>query len=121
MTPATFATSLPHRSRILAVFGGGFLGLASWRGRKDGERDHALSERLAVGVLRLAAADRDADQGRARFRDRDDHHLGGAAALGTYMGHVNIYATYWYLEATADLMRDVAAAGEDFICNGRQS
>jgi len=21
------------------------------------------------------------------------------------MGHVNIYATYWYLEATADLMR----------------
>jgi hypothetical protein len=30
------------------------------------------------------------------------------AALSTYMGHVNIYATYWYLEATADLMRDVA-------------
>jgi len=28
-------------------------------------------------------------------------------ALATYMGHVNIYATYWYLEATADLMRDV--------------
>jgi integrase/recombinase XerD len=32
------------------------------------------------------------------------------AALATYMGHINIYATYWYLEATADLMRDVAAA-----------
>jgi len=27
-------------------------------------------------------------------------------ALATYLGHVNIYATYWYLEATADLLRD---------------
>jgi hypothetical protein len=26
------------------------------------------------------------------------------AALATYMGHVNIYATYWYLEVTADLV-----------------
>jgi hypothetical protein len=43
------------------------------------------------------------------------------AALATYMGHVNIYATYWYLEASADLMRDVAAAGESFIAEGRQS
>jgi integrase len=43
------------------------------------------------------------------------------AALATYMGHVNIYATYWYLEATADLMRDVAAAGEGFMSAGRQS
>jgi integrase len=43
------------------------------------------------------------------------------AALSTYMGHVNIYATYWYLEATADLMRDVAAAGEGFILDGRRS
>jgi integrase/recombinase XerD len=43
------------------------------------------------------------------------------AALATYMGHVNIYSTYWYLEATADLMRDVAAAGEGFIAEGRQS
>jgi hypothetical protein len=42
-------------------------------------------------------------------------------ALATYMGHVNIYATYWYLEATADLMRDVAAVGERFISAGRQS
>jgi integrase/recombinase XerD len=37
------------------------------------------------------------------------------------MGHVNIYATYWYLETTADLMRDVAAAGEGFIYDGRRS
>jgi hypothetical protein len=36
------------------------------------------------------------------------------------MGHVNIYATYWYLEATADLMRDVADVGEAFIFGGAQ-
>jgi hypothetical protein len=43
------------------------------------------------------------------------------AALATYMGHVNIDATYWYLEATADLMRAVAAAGEGFLTEERQS
>ena len=42
-------------------------------------------------------------------------------ALATYLGHVNIYATYWYLEATADLMRDVAVAGEAFLSGGAQS
>ena len=43
------------------------------------------------------------------------------AALATYMGHVNIYATYWYLEATADLLRDVAGAGESFMSEGRSA
>jgi hypothetical protein len=43
------------------------------------------------------------------------------AALATYMGHVNIYSTYWYLEATAELMRDVAAAGEGFVSEGGRS
>src|ERR1700676_1913878 len=51
-------------------------------------------------------------------RSRSGAHM---VALATYMGHVNIYATYWYLEATADLMRDVAAAGEGFVAEGRQS
>jgi integrase/recombinase XerD len=41
-------------------------------------------------------------------------------ALATYMGRVNMYATYWYLEATADLMRDVATAGEEFMAEGRK-
>lgn len=40
-------------------------------------------------------------------------------ALATYMGHVNIYTTYWYLEATADLVRDIAVAGEAFMSEGR--
>ena len=36
-------------------------------------------------------------------------------ALSTYLGHVNIISTYWYLEATPDLMADIAAAGEDLV------
>lgn len=48
-------------------------------------------------------------------RSRSGKHM---VALATYMGHVNIYTTYWYLEATADLMRDVAAAGEMFLTGG---
>lgn len=51
-------------------------------------------------------------------RSRSGKHM---VALATYMGHVNIYTTYWYLEATADLMRDVAAAGEIFLSRGAQS
>jgi integrase/recombinase XerD len=33
-------------------------------------------------------------------------------ALATYMGHADIAHTYWYLEATPELMADIAAAGE---------
>ena len=36
-------------------------------------------------------------------------------ALSTYLGHVNIISTYWYLEATPDLMADIAAAGEGLV------
>ena len=42
-------------------------------------------------------------------------------ALATYMGHVNIYSTYWYLEATAEFLRDVAVAGEAFMSEGRSA
>jgi len=71
-------------------------------------RLHDLRHTFAVRALQGGAAD----------RSRSGAHM---TALATYMGHVNIYATYWYLEATADLMRDVAAAGEEFIAEGRQS
>jgi len=71
-------------------------------------RLHDLRHTFAVRAL----------QGSPTGRGRCGAHM---AALATYMGHVNIYATYWYLESTADLMRDVAAAGEEFICDGRQS
>jgi integrase/recombinase XerD len=71
-------------------------------------RLHDLRHTFAVRAL----------QGSPAGRSRSGAHM---AALSTYMGHVNIYATYWYLEATADLMRDVAAAGEDYLLDGRRS
>jgi hypothetical protein len=33
-------------------------------------------------------------------------------ALATYVGHSDIKHTYWYLEATPDLLSDIAAAAE---------
>jgi integrase len=71
-------------------------------------RLHDLRHTFAVRVLQQGPED----------RCRTGAHM---VALATYMGHVNIYATYWYLEASADLMRDVAAAGEGFLVDGRQS
>jgi integrase len=50
-------------------------------------------------------------------RARTGQHM---VALATYLGHVNIYATYWYLEATADLLSDIAGAGETFMAGGAQ-
>lgn len=41
-------------------------------------------------------------------------------ALSTYLGHVDIQSTYWYLEATPELMTDMAAAAETFIAGGRR-
>lgn len=45
-------------------------------------------------------------------RDRAGRHM---LALATYMGHVNINATYWYLQATPELLRDIAVAAEGFL------
>ena len=50
-------------------------------------------------------------------RGRIGQHM---VALATYLGHVNIYTTYWYLEATPDLLRTVADASETYICGGKQ-
>jgi integrase/recombinase XerD len=36
-------------------------------------------------------------------------------ALATYMGHTDIVHTYWYLEATPELMSNIAAAAETLI------
>jgi integrase/recombinase XerD len=40
-------------------------------------------------------------------------------ALATYLGHVNINATYWYLETTPELLRDIAVVAENFAQGGR--
>jgi integrase len=68
-------------------------------------RLHDLRHAFAVRALQTSPS------GRART----GQHM---VALATYLGHVNIYATYWYLEATADLLSDIAGAGEIFMSRG---
>jgi integrase/recombinase XerD len=74
------------------------LGLA--RGRRPCL--HALRHTFAVRAL----------EGSPAGRRRVDQHM---VALATYMGHVNINATYWYLEITPELLRDVARVSETFL------
>jgi integrase len=49
-------------------------------------------------------------------RRRIGRHM---VALATYLGHVNIDATYWYLQSTPELLSDIAAASEAFFDGGR--
>jgi hypothetical protein len=38
--------------------------------------------------------------------------------LATYLGHTDIVHTYWYLEATPELMTGIAAAAEALVSGG---
>lgn len=49
-------------------------------------------------------------------RQRIGQHM---LALATYLGHVNINATYWYLETTPELLHDIAVVAENFAQGGR--
>ena len=64
-------------------------------------RLHDLRHRFAVRALQACPPGRGAVS---------QHML----ALATYLGHANINNTYWYLEATAELLEGIAAAGEAF-------
>jgi integrase/recombinase XerD len=50
-------------------------------------------------------------------RQRIGQHM---LALATYLGHVNINATYWYLETTPELLREIAIVTESFLQGGRR-
>ena len=39
-------------------------------------------------------------------------------ALTTYMGHARVESTYWYLERTPQMLRDIADACEAFMTGG---
>lgn len=49
-------------------------------------------------------------------RQRIGQHM---LALATYLGHVNINSTYWYLQSTPELLRDIAVVAENFTQGGR--
>jgi integrase len=74
------------------------------RGRRAGF--HGLRHTFAVRALESSPTDR---------RRIGQHML----ALATYLGHVNIDATYWYLESTPHLLKDIAGASETFMWGGQ--
>jgi len=49
-------------------------------------------------------------------RDRITKHM---LALSTYLGHCEVADTYWYLEATPELMRTIADSSRNFFSGGR--
>ena len=49
-------------------------------------------------------------------RQRIGQHM---LALATYLGHVNINSTYWYLESTPELLRDIAVVTQNFTQGGQ--
>jgi integrase/recombinase XerD len=67
---------------------------------------HALRHTFAVRALETSPDD----------RDRITQHM---LALSTYLGHGHVAHTYWYLEATPQLMRDVSERCERFVTGGR--
>jgi integrase/recombinase XerD len=69
-------------------------------------RIHELRHTFAVRALESSPAG----------RQRVGPHM---LALATYLGHVNINATYWYLETTPELLLDIAVVAEKFMREGR--
>ena len=70
----------------------------------DGPRitPHSLRHTFAVRALQTCPDG----------RDRVARHM---VALSTYLGHVDAAATYWYLQATPDLMHDISSCCEQFV------
>lgn len=91
----------PHHSTLSKIF----LRLARQVGYRGGpgvpgSRLHDLRHSFATRSLEnVVAAD----------RDSVSRHV---LALSTYLGHVNMASTYWYLEATPVLLRGIARAAE---------
>jgi integrase/recombinase XerD len=67
---------------------------------------HSLRHTFAVRALQACPDGRDAIT----------QHM---VALSTYLGHVNVANTYWYLEAVPELMNDIAERCERFVMGGQ--
>src|SRR6516164_9224702 len=71
-------------------------------GPRTAARIHDLRHSFATRVLEQCGTK----------RDKVARHF---VALSTYLGHADIAHTYWYLEATPELMTDIAAAAEALV------
>jgi integrase/recombinase XerD len=74
--------------------------------RKPRPTPHSLRHTFAVRALEASP------DGRERIAK---HML----ALSTYLGHSKVSHTYWYLEATMELMAGIAARCESFVTGGQ--
>jgi integrase len=71
-------------------------------GRKRQPRIHDLRHTFATRALEQCGAE----------RGEIARHF---VALSTYLGHVDIRNTYWYLQATPEMMTNIAAAAEMLV------
>lgn len=71
-------------------------------GRKRQPRIHDLRHTFATRVLEQCGAE----------RGEVARHF---VALSTYLGHSDIRHTYWYLQATPEMMTDIAGAAETLV------
>jgi integrase len=80
------------------------IGLVDRPGR-GGPRIHDLRHAFAIHALEQFAGNREAIS---------QHTV----ALSTYLGHVGVTSTYWYLQATPKLMQDIAFTTETLHAGG---
>jgi integrase len=102
--------SLRGRKLSYNAIGGAFRDLLKTTGLEQGRggrrpRIHDLRNTFAVRALEACP----------EGRDNISRHM---LALSTYMGHGSLRNTYWYLEATPHLMRDIAEACEATLNGG---
>ena len=92
----------PHPSNVTETFTrlARQVGLRGGPGER-GPRLHDLRHSFCVRSLEAAVA---------AGRDEVNRH---ALALTTYVGHSKVSSTYWYLEATPTLLRQIAQAAEN--------
>lgn len=106
----SFFVSLSGRPPAYTTVNAVFLELARSIGLREGpgqpgHRLHDLRHTFAVRSLEQCRLDRDAATS----------HM---TALSTYLGHVHAKDTYWYLEATPGVMKQIADAGETLFHDG---
>lgn len=96
----------PTKARVYCVFVrlARALGIRGAQGAR-GPRLHDLRHSFAVRSLTACPPDRTAVT----------RHM---LALSTYMGHADVAATYWYLQATPVLLNGIAAAAEQAFAGG---
>jgi integrase/recombinase XerD len=93
--------------KIAAVTFQEVLKAAGVQGKPNGPKPrlHDFRHRFAVKALQACPDG----------RDRVTRHM---LALSTYMGHACLRSTYWYLESTPQLMKDIAGVCESFLQGG---